>query len=265
MIDKTGTLTEGRPKLDRVSCRPSDADGRAARLAAASNSAASIRWPRRSSLPHDERKLDSAPVDDFRFRRLAAGCGGRPRAAMARRQSPTVRSEGRQSGPARPGTPNSCEQQGRTVMFVAVDRPPAGLLAVADPIKPSTPAAVASLHALGLRVIMLTGDNEQTARAWPGCSESTSSQPACPQAKHQRMQALRADGRRVAMAGDGINDAPALAAADVGIAMGTGTDVAIESAGMMLVKGDLRGTAKADKTQSARWQYPPEPVLRFYL
>ncbi len=131
-------------------------------------------------------------------------------------------------------------------MYVAVDGRAAGLLAVADPIKPSTPEAVAALHALGLRIIMLTGDNEQTARSVAeelGIDEFVAG--VRPDEKYEKIKALQTGGRRVAMAGDGINDAPALAAAEVGIAMGTGTDVAIESAGVTLVKGDLRGIVKA--------------------
>jgi len=117
---------------------------------------------------------------------------------------------------------------------------------VADPVKDTTPEAVRSLHELGLRVCMVTGDNQRTARhvAQKLGVDDVRADVAPPQ-KHQRIEALRSEGRVVAMAGDGINDAPALAAAHVGIAMGSGTDVAIESAGVTLVKGDLRGIVKA--------------------
>ncbi|MEZ6076157.1 MAG: HAD-IC family P-type ATPase [Pirellulaceae bacterium] len=138
------------------------------------------------------------------------------------------------------------QEQGRTVMYVALDGEFAGLIAVSDPIKKSTPEAVKALHGLGLRIIMLTGDNEKTARTVAqqlGIDEFEAG--VSPQDKHERIDALKTDGRKVAMAGDGINDAPALAAADVGIAMGTGTDIAIESSGVTLVKGDLRGIVKA--------------------
>ena len=131
-------------------------------------------------------------------------------------------------------------------MFVAVDFQMAGLLAVSDPIKDSTPEAIRSLHDLGLKIIMLTGDNEATARAVAdqlGIDEVEAG--VRPEDKHQRVKNLHDEGRIVVMAGDGINDAPALAAADVGIAMGTGTDVAMESAGVTLVKGDLRGIVRA--------------------
>ena len=138
------------------------------------------------------------------------------------------------------------QSQGHTVMHVAIDGRLAGLLAVSDPIKPTSIEAVKSLHRLGLRIVMLTGDNERTAQSVAqrlGIDEFRAG--AKPEDKHARVLALRDEGRRVAMAGDGINDAPALAAADVGIAMGTGTDVAIESAGVTLVQGDLRGIVKA--------------------
>jgi len=141
---------------------------------------------------------------------------------------------------------DALQLEGRTVMHVAVDRRLAGLIAVSDPVKESTPAAVQSLHDLGLRVIMLTGDSERTARtvaAGLGIDEFRAGMK--PDGKHALVRALQAEGRTVAMAGDGINDAPALAAADVGIAMGTGSDAAIESAGVTLVKGDLRGIVKA--------------------
>ena len=131
-------------------------------------------------------------------------------------------------------------------MYVGVERQAAGLLAVSDPLKPSTPEALSALHALGLTVIMLTGDNEQTARAVAeklGIEQFTAE--VRPGGETSTGRGACAAGRRVAMAGDGINNAPALAAADVGIAMGTGTDVAMESAGVTLVKGDLLGIVKA--------------------
>ena len=135
---------------------------------------------------------------------------------------------------------------GRTAFFVAVDGSAAGLLAVSDPIKPTTAEAVRDLHALGLRIVMLTGDHEATARA---VAEELNIDEfeagVSPKRKHDCVAELKADGATVAMAGDGINDAPALAAGDVGVAMGTGTDVAIESAGVTLVKGDLRGIVRA--------------------
>jgi Cu+-exporting ATPase len=138
------------------------------------------------------------------------------------------------------------QNKGHTVVFVGIGGNLAGLLAVADPIKESTPEAIEQLHRMGLIIIMLTGDNERTANAAAhklGIDQVEAGVE--PQRKHERVQQLRKKGHIVAMAGDGINDAPALAAASVGIAMGTGTDVAMQSAGITLVKGDLRAIAKA--------------------
>jgi len=136
--------------------------------------------------------------------------------------------------------------EGETVVLVAIDRRPAGVIGVADPIKETTAEALQHLHAAGVRVVMCTGDNETTARAIArrlGIDEVRAG--VSPADKHELVKALQQQGLRVAMAGDGVNDAPALAAADVGIAMGTGTDVALESAPVTLVRGDLRGIAKA--------------------
>ncbi|MGB5833582.1 MAG: HAD-IC family P-type ATPase, partial [Thiohalocapsa sp.] len=136
--------------------------------------------------------------------------------------------------------------EGKTVMFVVVDGGAGGLLTVVDPIKEHSASAIAALQAEGLRIVMLTGDSKTTADAVAarlGIDEVIAD--VLPDQKADRIRSLQADGRFVAMAGDGINDAPALASAQVGIAMGTGTDVAIESAGVTLVKGDLRGIIRA--------------------
>jgi Cu+-exporting ATPase len=143
-------------------------------------------------------------------------------------------------------------REGGTVMFVAIDGRAAGLLGVIDPIKSSTSEAIEMLHRDGLRIVMLTGDNRTTAEAVArrlGLDDVRAD--VLPAQKREVVQQLQRDGRRVAMAGDGINDAPALAEAEVGIAMGTGTDVAMESAGITLVKGDLRGIARARRLSRA--------------
>ena len=137
-------------------------------------------------------------------------------------------------------------------MFVVVDGAVAGLVSVADPVKETTPAALKALHDLGFRIVMATGDNERTARAVAdrlGIDEIRAE--VLPEDKARIIRELQAEGRKVAMAGDGVNDAPALAQADVGIAMGTGADVAIESAGFTLVKGDLNGIVRARKLSLA--------------
>jgi Cu+-exporting ATPase len=137
-------------------------------------------------------------------------------------------------------------REGATVMFVAIDGRPAGIIAVADPVKSTTPAALENLRKDGVRIVMLTGDNRTTAQAVAAKLGITDIEAEIlPEQKNAVVRKLRSEGRIVAMAGDGVNDAPALAEADVGVAMGTGTDVAIQSAGVTLVKGDLSGIARA--------------------
>jgi Cu+-exporting ATPase len=146
----------------------------------------------------------------------------------------------------------SLRAEGETVMFVVIDGKPAGLIGVADPIKATTPEALAALRAEGLRIVMLTGDNRTTAEAVArkvGIDEVQAE--VLPEHKNEVVRRLREEGRIVAMAGDGINDAPALAQADVGIAMGTGADVAMESAGITLLKGDLTGLVRARRLSEA--------------
>jgi Cu+-exporting ATPase len=147
---------------------------------------------------------------------------------------------------------NAMRDDGETVMFVVVDGSIAGLVAVADPVKETTLAALKELHALGLRIIMATGDNERTAKAVAarlGIDEIRAD--VLPEDKARIIRELQAEGAKVAMAGDGVNDAPALAQADVGIAMGTGADVAIESAGITLVRGNLDGIVRARRLAKA--------------
>ena len=149
-------------------------------------------------------------------------------------------------------TAEALRRDGQTAMFVAVDGRAAGLLGVADPIKETTPEAIAQLHREGLRIVMLTGDTRATAEAVAtklGIDEVVAE--VLPEQKAEVVKRLQGEGRIVAMAGDGVNDAPALAQAQVGIAMGTGTDVAMESAGVTLVKGDLRGIARARRLSRA--------------
>jgi Cu+-exporting ATPase len=150
------------------------------------------------------------------------------------------------------GRADILRRQGQTVMFVAVDGKVAGLLGVADPIKPTTVEAIRALHNEGLNVVMLTGDNRATAEAVArAIGIDKVEADVLPDQKVAVVKRLQSEGKRVAMAGDGINDAPALAQADVGIAMGTGTDIAMESAGITLVKGDLRGIVRARRLSGA--------------
>jgi Cu+-exporting ATPase len=147
---------------------------------------------------------------------------------------------------------DALRREGQTVVFVAVDAKPAGLVGVADPVKATTVEAIRALHGEGLKVVMLTGDNRTTAEAVArAVGIDAIEADVLPEQKAAVVKRLQAAGERVAMAGDGINDAPALAQADVGIAMGTGTDVAMESAGVTLVKGDLRGIVRARRLSRA--------------
>ena len=246
VVDKTGTLTEGKPRL--TECLPAGdlSEDRLLQLAASAEFHSEHPLAHAIVVSAEERNIDRLPAEGFDSTTgggISATVNGR-RVLVGR--SGFLKENGISLAAAEDGPAESWQHQGRTVMFVAVDGQFAGLLAVSDPIKQSTPHAVAELHALGLRVIMLTGDNERTARSVAEQLNIDEVESGVqPEDKHRKIQSLRAVGHVVAMAGDGINDAPALAEADVGIAMGTGTDVAIESAGVTLVKGDLRGIVKA--------------------
>ncbi len=245
VVDKTGTLTEGKPKL--VSLTPSgDADeqelvGFAASVERGSEhplAAAIVAGAR-------ERGVKVADAEDFESvtgKGVKAVVNGRAVAlgnqALMEQLAVNMVALNSQAEKLR--------QDGQTVMFVAVDGKPAGLVGVADPIKPSTPEAVKTLREDGVQIVMLTGDSRTTAAAVSGkLGLERVEAEVLPDQKATVVKQLQAEGRNVAMAGDGVNDAPALAQAHVGIAMGTGTDVAMESAGVTLVKGDLRGIAKA--------------------
>jgi len=248
VVDKTGTLTEGRPRLTECIPVDSDSDDDLLRMAA------SLEQQSEHPLAHaivegaKVRNLDLSTVDDFDSVTGGGVHGAVDGAKVLIGKRSLLEKNGVSNVSVLDDRADELQQQGRTVMYVAVDGTFAGLIAVSDPIKDSTLEAVETLHDLGLRIIMLTGDNEKTAKTVAeklGIDEFEAG--VRPEDKHDRIKSLKADGRKVAMAGDGINDAPALAEADVGIAMGTGTDVAIESAGVTLVKGDLRGIVKAVK------------------
>ncbi|MCT2559602.1 heavy metal translocating P-type ATPase [Tsuneonella sp. YG55] len=251
IVDKTGTLTEGRPKLVAVEAEPGfDAD-EVLRLAAT--------LERGSEHPLAEAIVNGADAKGIALGKADAfeavtgkGVTGRVDGrAVALGNARLVDDLGGNAGALEERT-NARRDQGETVMFVLVDGALAGLVSVADPVKDTTPAALKELRALGLRIIMATGDNERTARAVAarlGIDEIRAD--VLPQDKARIIEELQAQGARVAMAGDGVNDAPALAQADVGIAMGTGADVAIESAGLTLVKGNLDGIVRARRLARA--------------
>jgi P-type Cu+ transporter len=246
VIDKTGTLTEGRPRLTEFVSAPSFSEQDVLMLAASVEQNSEHPLAYAIIVGARERGLTLSGMEEFNSV-TGGGVYGKVagKAVLVGKRS-LLASQGVQNLALFDDRTEDLEGRGRTVMYVAVDQQFAGLVVVSDPIKPSTLNAVRSLHDLGMRIIMLTGDNERTAKTVAdelGIDEFKAS--VRPEEKYHQIRALRAEGRKVVMAGDGINDAPALAEADVGIAMGTGTDVAIESAGVTLVKGDLRGIVKA--------------------
>ena len=245
VVDKTGTLTEGKPKL--VSVEPEngfDGDEMLA-LVAAIEMASEHPLAAAIVTGAKDKGLSFEAATDFQSvtgEGVEASAGGKRVAIGNEKMMDWLGATSAELiAKAQDG-----RSQGQTVMFVAVDGKPAGLIGVADPIKPTTKEAIKALHKANIRVVMLTGDAEATAQAvgkMIGIDEIHAN--VSPEDKHRVISELQAAGKMVAMAGDGINDAPALAKADVGIAMGTGTDVAMESAGITLVKGDLGGIAKA--------------------
>jgi Cu+-exporting ATPase len=251
LVDKTGTLTEGKPRLVNIEPAAGFEAGDVLALAASLERASEHPLGHAIVQAAQERGAVLASSADFRSitgKGIAGTVSGRSVAVG----SAALLSE---MGADPVGLLRRAEDlraEGQTVLFVAVDGQPAGLLGVADPIKSSTQEALQSLRAEGVRVIMLTGDSRATAQAVARkLGLDAFEAEVMPAKKQQMVERLRAEGRVVAMAGDGINDAPALAAADVGIAMGTGTDVAMESAGVTLVKGDLRGIARARRLSHA--------------
>ncbi len=249
IVDKTGTLTEGRPKVTGIALL--DGAGRWTEndlLQLAASVESQSEHPLADAVVESakERGVTLMSCDDFDST-TGGGVRGRVEGhAMLVGKPGFLKSHKADDIDALSRQTDSLRSQGRTVILVAVDGRAAGAIAVSDPIKETTPPAIKALHGLGIKLVMLTGDAEQTATAVAkelGIDDFAAGLE--PSQKADRVRQFRQGGRRVAMAGDGINDAPALAAADVGIAMGTGTDVAIESAGVTLVKGDLQGIVKA--------------------
>ena len=251
VVDKTGTLTEGKPRV--VAIVPAPGFDEAAILALAASLERASEHPLAAAIvaAARERQVATEPVEGFRSitGKGVEGTVGARRVALG---NAAMLADRGIAADALEAKADALRRDGATVLFVAADGRPAGLLAVADPIKATTPAALQSLRADGIRIVMLTGDSRVTATAVAqqlGIAEIEAQ--VLPDAKHRIVQRLRQAGRVVAMAGDGVNDAPALAAADVGIAMGTGTDVAIESAPVTLLKGDLAGIARARRLSRA--------------
>jgi Cu+-exporting ATPase len=251
VVDKTGTLTEGKPKV--TAAVPADGfnDAEVIRLAASVERASEHPLALAVVAAARERDLPLSEVSEFDSptgKGVVGVVDGR-RIALG-----NARFLGELGINVRPLEAESerLRHEGATAIFLAVEGKPAAVLAIADPVKPTTPDALAALAEEGVRVVMLTGDNKTTAEAVAkrlGIAEIEAE--VLPDQKSAVVEKLRKEGRVVAMAGDGVNDAPALAAADVGIAMGTGTDVAIESAGVTLLKGDLTGIAQARRLSEA--------------
>jgi Cu+-exporting ATPase len=265
VVDKTGTLTEGKPQLMRAIAAERFDENEVLRLAAGveTNSehplaAAIVRAAR-------ERGLAVRPAADFRSDTGKGVRGTLDGHAIALGNAQMLDGLGVEVGSLAAATAE-LRAQGHTVMFVAVDGHLAGLLAVGDAIKASTPDAIRQLHEAGIRIVMLTGDSRATAEAVAAqLGIDAVEAEVLPEQKGATIKRLQAEGHRVAMAGDGVNDAPALALADVGIAMGTGTDVAMESAGITLVKGDLRGIVKARRLSRATMRNIRENLLFAFL
>jgi Cu+-exporting ATPase len=251
VVDKTGTLTEGKPRLVSVEPAPGFAAGDLLRLAASLESVSEHPLAGAIVSGARERNAPVTRVDRFESSTGKGVIGTVDGQAVAVGNLKHLEDQGVAPGRL-PGLADELRRQGQTVVFVAVDRRAAGLLGVADPIKPTTREAIEALHGEGVQVVMLTGDNRATAEVVArALSIDRVEAEVLPDQKAEVVRQLQRSGGRVAMAGDGINDAPALAQADVGIAMGSGTDVAMESAGVTLVKGDLRGIVRARRLSGA--------------
>ena len=245
VVDKTGTLTEGKPRLTGLKPVGAFDENELLRLAASLERASEHPLAAAIVDAAKERDLALAEAQDFDSP-VGKGVTGTVEGRALVIGSHRIMSEAGIDTAAQAAEAEALRAEGGTVIFVAIDGRVAGLLVIADPVKQTTPRAIESLKGAGIRVVMLTGDNRTTAQAVArrlGIDEVEAE--VLPEDKSAVVNKLRAQGRVVAMAGDGVNDAPALAAADVGIAMGTGTDVAIESAGVTLLKGDLEGIVRA--------------------
>jgi len=251
VVDKTGTLTEGKPRL--AALQPLDGIGEEELLRLAASLEQASEHPLASAIVSGARdkRIELAAVNEFRSltgRGVTGEIDGR-RVALG---NIALFEELAIDAAPLAEAAAALRHAGRTVMLVAVDAQPAGLIGVADPIRETTAEAIETLRAEGVEIIMLTGDNRITAVAVAAkLGIERIEAEVLPERKIEVVRKLQQEGRRVAMAGDGVNDAPALAQADVGIAMGTGADVAMESAGVTLVKGDLRGVVRARRLSRA--------------
>ncbi len=245
IVDKTGTLTEGRPKLTDVVAVSGIDDNTLLQLAASLEKGSEHPLAEAIVAGAEAKGLKTDNVDAFEAI-TGKGVAGTVKGRAVALGNPAMMQDMGLDIATIQAQADTLRADGKTAMFVAVDNKLAGLVAVADPIKETAAEAIRTLHARGLKIIMATGDNERTARAVAaklGLDDVRAD--VLPEDKKALVDELHKQGKKVAMAGDGVNDAPALAAADVGIAMGTGADVAVESAGITLLKGDLTGIARA--------------------
>jgi Cu+-exporting ATPase len=245
VVDKTGTLTEGKPKVTAVVALPGYDESQVLKLAASVERGSEHPLAAAIVAAAKERDIETAPVRGFDAPAGKGVIGMVEGKRLALGTSAFLKELNIAPAPLAEQA-EKMRRDGATAVFLAVDGKPAGVIAIADPVKATTPDALRALAADGIRVVMLTGDNRTTAQAVArrlGITEIEAE--VLPDQKSAVIEKLRKEGRAVAMAGDGVNDAPALAAAEVGIAMGSGSDVAIESAGVTLLKGDLTGIVKA--------------------
>jgi P-type Cu+ transporter len=251
VIDKTGTLTEGKPKLISITTAPNVDENTLLRLAASVEKASEHPLARAIVEAAKARGLSLGEASNF-VSHPGKGATGNVEGKAVALGNAALMSDLNIVASEFDTAAEAARASGATVMCIALDGHAAGIIAVADPIKPSAKAAIAALRSEGLRVVMLTGDNATTAKAVASQLDITEVEAGVlPERKGEVVQRLRKEGHRVAMVGDGVNDAPALAAADVGIAMGGGTDVAIESAGVTLLTGDLAGLVQARRLSAA--------------
>jgi Cu+-exporting ATPase len=251
VVDKTGTLTEGKPRLTTVEPQGGIDEATLLRMVASLENVSEHPLATAIVAGARDRNVRLSEVRDFQSVPGKGVTGIVDSRSVAIGNLKHLESQGIDPAGLRDRA-DRLRQEGQTVMFVAIDGQPAGLVSVADPVKATTAEAIQALRREGIKVVMLTGDNRTTADAVAravGIDQIEAD--VLPDQKAAVVKRLQERGECVAMAGDGINDAPALAAADVGIAMGTGTDVAMESAGVTLVKGDLRGIVRARRLSRA--------------
>jgi Cu+-exporting ATPase len=252
VVDKTGTLTEGRPGLTDVIPAGGVDSQDFLRLAASLERGSEHPLAAAIVQGAKDRGIDLESVKDFRSVTAGGVAGTVDERVVMVGKPDFLRDEGITGLEPLEASAEKLQDDGKTAVFVAIGGRAAGILAVADPIKTTTAEAIKDLHALGLKLVMLTGDNRRTADAVAQQLGLDAVEAEIePAGKVAHVKKLHAAGKQVAMAGDGINDAPALSEAEVGIAMGTGTDVAMQSAGITLVKGDLRGIAQAIRLSRA--------------